>query len=107
MENEEIKNVEFESWQISGIMRFVQNLPYILDKERDGTPSKKYTKKDILNVVKFLTKFDKRRWLDYLNKKFFIQVDKEGRPCCRTVVHYQVVHNDYLENRGDKDEGNK
>lgn len=107
MENEEIKNVEFESWQISGIMRFMQDLPDVLDKERDGLPLKKYTKKDILNVVKFLSKFDKRHWIDYLNKKFFIQVDRNGNPCCRTVIRYHTIHDDYLENKEGKDEGNK
>lgn len=99
-------NIELENWQISGIMRFVQDLPYILDNERDGIPSKKYTKKDILNIVQFLTKFDKRHWIDYLNKKFFIRIDRDGNPCCRTIVYYRSIHDDYLENQGENNAGN-
>lgn len=94
--NEYEENIELRSWQISGIMLFVQELYNILDNTRDGFPIKKYTKKDILEVVKFFQKFDKFHWNQFLDKKFFVIVDKDGNPCCRTIKTVKIIDNDYL-----------
>lgn len=71
------ENIELRNWQISGIMLFIQELYNILDNIRDGVPAKKYTKKDILEVIKLFQKFDKLKWHQFLDKKFIVRVDKD------------------------------
>lgn len=90
------ENIELRNWQISGIMLFVQELYNILDNTRDGVPVKKYTKKDILEVIKLFQKFDKLKWHQFLDKKFLVVVDREGKPCCRAIKTFKIIDDDYL-----------
>lgn len=92
-----MENLELESIQINGIMGFAQGLPMILNNYRDGMPLKAYTKKDILALVNFMSKMDKRHWMDYLNGKTIFCIDKEGKPCLREVKKFCMIKNDYLE----------
>ena len=91
------ENIELRNWQISGIMLFVQELYNILDNIRDGLPAKKYTKKDILEVIKLFQKFDKLKWHQFLDKKFIVRVDEDGKPCCRTIKTFRIINDDYLD----------
>lgn len=83
-----VENLELESIQINAIMRFVQGLPMILDNYRDGMSLKAYTKKDILALVNFMSKIDKRHWMDYLNGKTIFCIDKEGKPHSREIKKF-------------------
>ena len=94
-----MENLELESIQINGIMGFVQGLPMILDNYRDGMPLKAYTKTDILALVNFMSKMDKRHWMDYLNGKTIFCIDKEGKPCLREVTKFYTIKNDYLADK--------
>lgn len=101
----ETENLILESWQISGIMRFIPLLYRTLTNSKDGYGSP--NKKEVIKMVEFLCKFDKRHWHDFLSEKFFIVVDKKGNPCCRTVKKFMIKQDDYLDDVRDVDEGNK
>lgn len=101
----EEESLILESWQISGIMRFMPLLHRTLTNGKDGYGYP--NKKELIKIVEFLCKFDKRHWHDFLNEKFFVVVDKNGNPCCRTVKKFMIKQDDYLDNMENADEGNQ
>ena len=107
------KSLLLESWQISGIMRFVPLLLETLkEAERDGFTAEKIfpkqcTRKDLLSIVEFMAKFDKYTWMRYLSNEFFIAVNHKGVPLCRSIKKFAIREDDYLNKLGGVDNGNK
>lgn len=83
------------SWKTNGA---IEVIPKILDNIKTGTKDgyKLYTKKDIIKVIEFISKFDKQTMIKFMQDKFFIVVDKEGKPCCRYVKNRKIIKDDYL-----------
>lgn len=85
------------SWHSNGA---IDVMPRILDNikngKRDGLDMKAYNKKDIISILEFICKFDKATMIKFMQDKFFIAVDKFGRPLCRYVENGKIIKNDYL-----------
>lgn len=83
------------SWHTNGA---IDVMPRVLSsiKKQTRDSGKKYSQKDIINVIEFICKFNKSKMIEFMQDKFFIVIDKFGRPLCRYVENGKIIKNDYL-----------